>query len=60
MLVGKNLRLAKALELLMPLEAQLQRKLNPTCYTPAEFKRRRNEPDSFVNRVLVQPVIALM
>jgi len=60
MLVGTNLRLAKVLELLVPLEAQLGRKINPTCYTPAEFKRRRVERDSFVNRVLAQPVVALM
>jgi len=60
MLVGKNLRLAKVLELLVPLEAQLGRKINPTCYTSAEFQRRRAEPDSFVNRVLAQPIIPLM
>ncbi len=60
MLVGKNLRLAKVLELLVPLEAQLGRKINPTCYTPAEFQRRRAEPDSFVNRVLAQPILALV
>ena len=60
MLVGKNLRLAKVLELLVPLEAQLGRKINPTCYTPAEFERRRAEPDSFVNRVLAQPIISLV
>ncbi len=59
MLVGKNLRLAKILELLLPLEAQLGRKINPTCYTVAEFKRRRAEDDSFVNRVLAQRVISL-
>jgi hypothetical protein len=33
MLVGKNLLLSKVLELLMPLEAQLGRKINPTCMT---------------------------
>jgi len=60
MLIGKNLRLAKVLELLVPLEAQLGRKINPTCYTPAEFKRRRAEPGSFVNRVLAQPILPLM
>ena len=60
MLVGKNLRLAKVLELLVPLEAQLGRKINPTCYTPGEFQRRRAEPDSFVNRVLAQPVLPLI
>lgn len=60
MLVGKNLRLAKILELLLPIEEQLGRKISPTCYTPAEFNRRRGEADSFVNRVLAQPVIALI
>ena len=60
MLIGKNLPLAKVLELLVPLEAQLGRKINPTCYTPTEFKRRRAEPDSFVNRVLAQPILPLV
>jgi len=60
MLVGKNLFLAKLLELLVPLEAQLGRKINPTLLTPAEFKRRRGERDSFVNRVLAQPTLPLM
>jgi len=60
MLVGKNLLLGKVLELLLPLETQLGRKINPTCLTPAEFKRRRAEPDSFVNRVLAQPTLPLV
>ena len=60
MLVGKSLRLARVLELLVPLESQLGRKINPTCYTSAEFQRRRAEPDSFVNRVLAQPILPLM
>ena len=60
MLVGKNLLLGKGLELLVPLEAQRGRKINPTCFTPAEFKRRRAEKDSFVNRVLAQPTVALL
>ena len=60
MLVGKNLALSDVLEKLLPLETPLGRKINPTCYTPTEFKRRRAEPDSFVNRVLVQPVILLI
>ena len=60
MLMGNNLLLGKVLELLVPLEAQLGRKINPTCYTPEEFQRRRSEVDSFVNRVLAQPVIALI
>ena len=60
MLVGNDLRLAEVLELLLPLETALGRKINPTCYTPAEFERRRAEPDSFVNRVLAQQVVPLI
>ena len=60
MLVGKDLLLSKVLKLLVPLEAQLGRKINPTCFTPAEFKRRRAQPDSFVNRVLSQPTLPLL
>ena len=60
MLIGDNLLLGKVIELLLPLEAQLGRKINPTCYTREEFQRRRAEPDSFVNRVLAQSVIALI
>ncbi len=60
MLVGKNLLLGKVLKLVVPLEKELGRKINPTCFTPAEFRRRRGEKDSFVNRVLSQPVITLL
>jgi predicted nucleotidyltransferase len=60
MLVGRDLLLSKVLELLIPLEAQLGRKINPTCLTPVEFKRRRAERDSFVNRVLAQPTLPLV
>jgi predicted nucleotidyltransferase len=60
MLVGKNLLLTKVLELLLPLEAQLGRKISPTLLTPAEFKRRKAERDSFVNRVLSQPTVPLI
>ena len=59
MLVGKKLQMDKVLELLLPLEAQLGRKINPTCYSAAEFERRRAEPGSFVNCVLAQPTIQL-
>lgn len=60
MLVGEKLTLAKVLKHLLPLEPQLGRKINPTLYTLAEFKRRRAERDSFVNRVLAQPILAVI
>lgn len=59
MLVGDNLRLTNVLALLMPVEAQVDRKINPSCYSCAEFVRRLSEPDSFIRRVLDQPVIPL-
>lgn len=60
MLVGKDLLLSDVLELLLPVEPQLGRKINPTLYTPAEYKRRRAQKGSFLNRVLAQPVIPLI
>ena len=58
--VGADLRLNDLLKLLLPAESQLGRKINPTLYTPAEYKRRRAQKDSFLNRVLAQPVIPLI
>ena len=60
MLVGNNLLLSNLLACLAPVEAQLGRKINPSCYSSEEFERGRAEPDSFVNRVLSQPTLTLI
>jgi predicted nucleotidyltransferase len=60
MLVGENLTLKRVLEVLLPLEKELGRKINPTCFTQEEFKRRLRDPDSFVTRVLAQPILPLI
>jgi predicted nucleotidyltransferase len=60
MLVGDDISLHEVLSLLLPAEARLGRKINPSCYTLAEFERRRAEADSFVNRVLAQPILPLV
>ncbi|MDP3700765.1 MAG: transcriptional regulator [Hylemonella sp.] len=60
MLVGEKLRLGDVLAALEPAQQQLARQINPTCYTPADFARRRAEPGSFVNRVLAQPMLPLI
>jgi predicted nucleotidyltransferase len=60
MIVGNDLGLNEILEHLLPVEVELQRKINPTCYTLEEFSRRCKEPDSFVNRLLAQPMIILI
>jgi predicted nucleotidyltransferase len=57
LLVGKNLRLSKILDLLTPVETKLGRKINPTCYTPKEFENRRLERNSFINKILGLPTI---
>lgn len=60
MLVGSNLLLGRVLPYLEPVQAQLGRKINPSCFTTEEFARRQAEPDSFVNRVLSQPTLKLI
>ena len=59
MLVGSDLTLSKVLEQLLPVEEILCRKVNPTCYTVGEFKKRLSDTDSFVSKVLSQPIIQL-
>jgi predicted nucleotidyltransferase len=60
MLVGRDLALSETLEQLIPVEEVLGRKINPTCYTTQEFMQRLSNVDSFVSRVLDQPVINLI
>jgi predicted nucleotidyltransferase len=60
MVIGDDLTLSEVLERLLPVENELGRKINPTCYSVAEFASRRSEPDSFVSRVLAQPVLPLI
>ena len=59
MIIGSDLRLGDVLEHLLPAEEMLCRKVNPTCYTVNEFKKRLGDTDSFVNKVLSQPTIPL-
>ena len=60
MIVGSRLTLARVIEVLLPAEELLGRKVNPVLYTRAEFNKRREEADSFVNRVLAQPLLPLI
>ncbi len=60
MVVGNDLLLGDMLKLLLPVESKLGRKISPTVYTPAEYKRRRAQKDSFLHRVLEQPVTPLV
>lgn len=59
MLVGNDLSYGDIMELLAPVEDQLQRTVNPTVYSPDDFAKRIAEQQSFVTRVLEQPRIEL-
>jgi len=59
MMIGSDLTIGEVLEQLLPAEEMLCRKVNPTCYTVGEFKKRLSDTDSFVNKVLSQPIIQL-
>lgn len=60
LLVGEDLSLNEVLELFLPVESRLGRKVNPNCYTPSEYARRCAEKDSFVQRILAQPILSLI
>lgn len=60
MLIGNDLSYNGIMELLAPAEQQLQRTINPTVYSPAEFEQRIKEQQSFVTRVLEQPRLELV
>lgn len=59
MLVGTDVGLADVLPLLLPLEPSLGRKINPSLYTPEQYAKRLQEPDSFIQRVLAQPTLVV-
>lgn len=59
LLVGVGLSLAEVLQCLEPVEQQLGRKINPSCYTEQEFERRLADPDSFVSKIWQQPKVNL-
>lgn len=60
MIIGDDLTLGEVLERLLPLEAELGRKINPTCYSRLEYESRRADPGSFVSRVVAQPMLPLI
>lgn len=54
MLVG-DLGFADAVQVLHPVQATLQREINPVVYSLKEFRRRAASDDSFVREILAQP-----
>jgi predicted nucleotidyltransferase len=59
MLVG-SLGFADAVQALHPVQATLQREINPVVYSLEEFRRRAASDDSFVREVLAKPKLFVM
>lgn len=52
MLISDSLTLETLYAALADAEAKLGRRINPTLYTTTEFRKRRNNDQAFVNKVL--------
>ena len=60
LLVSDDLTLEAVYTALAPVEDLLGRRVNPTLYTPAEFRQRRAAKTGFLTRVLQEPHIVLV
>lgn len=60
LLVGEPISYGALLSALSPAEQALGRKISPTPYTLAEFKKRQQEQQHFLTRVLEQPKIFIL
>jgi predicted nucleotidyltransferase len=52
LIVADDLTLEEVYPALAPAEKRLGRPVNPTLYTPVEFRRRRDDRNSFLSKVL--------
>lgn len=59
LLVGQDLSYGDIMALLEPAEHQLGRAINPTLFTPEEFRERKDNQQSFVTRLMEQPKLWL-
>jgi predicted nucleotidyltransferase len=60
MIVSNSLSLEEVFTAFGPIEAALGRRLNPTLYTEAEFKKRVSLRNPFLTKVLARPRITLI
>lgn len=60
MLVGADLNYSEIMTLLEPAEVQLQRPINPTLYSVAEFEQRLSNENAFLTKVMAQSRLDLL
>ena len=57
LVISDKLTYADIMERLLPVESSLGRPINPTIYEMGQFKRKLNEDNAFVVRIVEQPKI---
>jgi len=57
MILGDDLAYTDMMNLLIPIEKELLRSINPSIYMLENFKKKLNEKNSFIVRVLEQEKI---
>jgi predicted nucleotidyltransferase len=59
LLVGDTLEYGAVMSLLLPVEAELGRPINPTLYQVDDFKNKLREGQSFLTRITEQPKLMI-
>ena len=59
MLIGTDLNYSDIMDSLIPVEETLQRTINPTIYDRIDFVSKLKEGNSFITRVIDQPIIMI-
>lgn len=59
LMVGEDLFYGDVMELMMPLEESLLRPINPTIYSPEDFKAKLVDGSSFLVRLMEQPKLMI-
>ena len=60
LVVSNDLLFEQLFEILIPIEAALKRKINPTIYSQEEYLKRKRERNPFLMRILNGPTILLL
>lgn len=60
MIIGDELAYADIMKLLIPVEEDLQRPINPSIYSPQEFNQKLHKQNSFLTRVMQQQKINII
>jgi len=60
MIVGESLSYSGIYSALQKAEKRIQRPVNPTLFTPAEWRRKREGKGSFVRKVSEQPKLFIL